>query len=218
MVTRCVAFDAPSLTGEQVMSMSGIEYATATYGSLGRAVCQVDGEPATYPPSCWTSSSPYWAMFVARGGGGWAVSARGVSSQTFADGDALGWHYVPQSGPGGGPPPSQAGVCGVAAAPPPAAALTPAAGPEPAATAVPAAPTGDGPVPASETPGAAASASAGPTGGAEASGARLAPASAARTASTSPPGVETGWLVASAGVGALGGLLLLQLIGPRIRR
>src|SRR5258708_12572134 len=66
VLTACVAFDAAQLTGDQVMQLSGIEYATASFGGLGKAVCQVDHEPTSYPPSCWTATSPYWAMYVSR--------------------------------------------------------------------------------------------------------------------------------------------------------
>lgn len=206
VLTRCVAFDADSLSGDQVMSMSGIEYATATYGGLGKAVCQVDYEPTSYPPGCWTSTSPYWAMFVSRGGGAWAVSSRGISAQTFADGDALGWHYQPQSGPGGGPPPSPAGIC-VAAAPPPVATSPP---PRPVTTAPPETPTPT----TSEAPAAVATPTASPT----TSPTVNPPAAPSPRPAGSSATTQAGWIVASAGAGVLGGLLLLQLVAPRIRR
>lgn len=207
-----MAFDTASLTGDQVMQASGIEYATSTYGGMGKAVCQVDGEPATYPSSCWTSTSPYWAMFVSRGGDAWSTSARGISTETFADGDALGWHYIPVNG--GAPPPSPAGVCAAAeaptpqpiapatAAPPSAAAPTPAAAPPSTAPAAP------------SPPSAPRTASIGVTSTpatASASEARSAHP-AARTA-----GLDAGLLAASAVAGVLGGLLLLQLFAARLR-
>ena len=64
VLTGCVAFGADQVTGEQLMQLSGIEYATTGYGGLGKAVCQVDHEPASYPPSCWTASSRYWARDI----------------------------------------------------------------------------------------------------------------------------------------------------------
>lgn len=124
-VRVCVGFDGDSVTADQVLQMSGVSYQEASYGGgLGKAVCQIDGEPASYPPGCWTSTSPYWAMYVSRAGGGWAGSSLGVSSQVFRDGDGLGFHYVPQSAPA---PPSvaAAGVCPLA----PTATAAPAAPP-----------------------------------------------------------------------------------------
>ncbi|MGH7722591.1 MAG: hypothetical protein ACRENL_07145 [Candidatus Dormibacteria bacterium] len=108
-VTVCVAFAGDSITGAQLLARSGVEYATADYGGTGQAVCQIDSEPAQYPSSCWTASSPYWAMFVSRGGGAWTVSSLGISSQTFRDSDALGFRYQGQSDYAS--PPSPRGVC-----------------------------------------------------------------------------------------------------------
>ena len=113
-VRLCIGFDSASITGEQVLRASGLEYATASFPPLGDAVCQIDSEPATYPPSCWTTTSPYWTMFVSRAGGPWSVAGHGVSSQTFGDGDAEGFRYDPQSGPVT-PPISPGGICAVPA-------------------------------------------------------------------------------------------------------
>lgn len=135
-VTACVAFTEDSITGEQLLAMSRVQYATVDYPGLGQAVCQIDGEPPTYPPSCWTASSPYWAMDVSRGGGGWTQSGLGISTQTFRDGDAEGFRYEAQGS--SATPPSPAGVC------PPPVATTPAppptAAPRPASVAAPTAP------------------------------------------------------------------------------
>ena len=216
VLTACVAFDDVQLTGDQVMQLSHIEYATTTYGGLGKAVCQVDNEPVSYPPSCWTSTSPYWAMYVSRSGGNWAVSNLGVSGQQFHDGDALGWHYVPQSGGGGGPPPSPAGVCssgGPVPAPTNSVISTPpvATNPPPAAASTPA-------------PAAVASA-AGPTATA-ATGSPVAPSPPATPSpghgvgrrSPSGGGLNLGWAAAALAIGSLAGLLLLQVLLPILRR
>jgi hypothetical protein len=110
LVTRCVAFSAAQITGEQLLARSGIEYATVGFGGFGDAVCQIDGEPASFPASCWTSTSPYWIFFVARAGGTWSSSSLGVTSQVLRDGDAAGFRYESQSGPPLAPAPAT-GVC-----------------------------------------------------------------------------------------------------------
>lgn len=215
VLAACVGFVGGSLTGAQVMDASGIEYATSGYGGgLGNAVCQVDHEPTTYPPGCWTGGSRYWSLFVSRAGGSWTPSDRGLSSQTFAAGDALGWHYVPQSGPGGGPPPSPAGVC-----PEP---VTPTSSPIGAATGPgPATPAGPGSVPppgtsqvSPATPDLAVVTTPGPTG---IRPARAQPSRPALTAAPAP-GLNLGWLVAAIVGGALGGLLIVQVLSRRTRR
>ncbi|MGH2465479.1 MAG: hypothetical protein ACRDGI_08460, partial [Candidatus Limnocylindrales bacterium] len=130
-VTRCIAFSGASLTGEQVLAQSGVEYKTVVFGGLSDAVCQIDGEPATFPQSCWTSQSNFWAFFVARKGGSWFSSSLGIAAQTFHDGDAEGLRFEPQDVP---LPPNSLGNC-----PPPVA--TPRPTPRPTATPIPTQPT-----------------------------------------------------------------------------
>ncbi|MGH2513255.1 MAG: hypothetical protein ACRDGQ_11270 [Candidatus Limnocylindrales bacterium] len=129
-VARCVAFSGPSLTGEAVLSASGLSYATIPYG-FGKAVCQVDGEPATFPASCWTTTSRFWTLFVAERGGSWFPATLGVSVQVFHDGDSEGLRYEPQDGPIA---PTASGNCPTAtpppsATPPPTAATAPSVKP-----------------------------------------------------------------------------------------
>jgi hypothetical protein len=118
-IQRCVAFSSATISGDQLLELSGIEYATASFGGFGQAVCQIDNEPAQFSVCLPPSPDPYWVVFVARGRGPWAISDRGVSGQTFADGDAEGFRYDPQTG---------------AAAPPPAPAPCPSPTPVPTAT------------------------------------------------------------------------------------
>ena len=108
-VGRCVGFNGSSISGEEVLQASGLEYATQGYGSLGQAVCQVDEEPAAYS-TCLPSSGSYWALFTSRAGGAWQAADVGISSVEFANGDAEGLRYDPETGPDPAPP-SPAGVC-----------------------------------------------------------------------------------------------------------
>ena len=101
---RCVAFSSATITGDQLLELSGIEVATATLGGFGQAVCQIDNEPADFSACLPPSPDPYWVLFVSRGGGPWTESNLGISSQTFADGDAEGFRYDPQTGTAAPPP------------------------------------------------------------------------------------------------------------------
>ncbi|MHB8718437.1 MAG: hypothetical protein ACYDAC_06055 [Candidatus Dormibacteria bacterium] len=168
----CIGFDADRVTGQYLLQASGVEMAEQYFPSLGEAVCQIDYEPAQYPSGCWTASSPYWGMYVSRSGADWTQSGNGVSSQTFADGDAEGFRYEAQSSRAA--PPSPVGVC-----PPPLA--TPS--PSPAQTPAP------------------ASAAVSPARGAAAAGAARAP-SAAPASAPAPSPSSTGAAAASAGLGA----------------
>ncbi|MEA2631791.1 MAG: hypothetical protein QOE66_2010, partial [Chloroflexota bacterium] len=106
-LSRCVAFTNDSITGEQALAGSHIEAGLLPSGGFGKAVCQLDNEPTTYPPTCWTGTSPFWALFVAHGSG-WSYSTVGVSSIVLHDGDWLGFRYQSQSQHA---PPSSDGDC-----------------------------------------------------------------------------------------------------------
>ncbi len=49
VIRVCVSFTAASITGDQVLALSHVQYATADYGGTGKAVCQIEGEPAELP-------------------------------------------------------------------------------------------------------------------------------------------------------------------------
>lgn len=122
-VVRCIPFAGASLTGEQALDLSGITYQTISYGGIGKAVCQVDGEPATFPPTCWTTTSPFWTLFVSRRGGTWTAASLGVSVLVLQDGNSEGLRYEPQAEPIA---PTVYGNCPTAApAPSPRATPTP---------------------------------------------------------------------------------------------
>jgi hypothetical protein len=100
---KCVGFAGDTIAGPALMDQSGIEYLAQTTTS-GKAVCQVDKEPAQFS-TCFPQNQPYWALFIETGGT-WTMAPRGLSDATLHDKEALGWHYVkyvPQSDPS--PPP-----------------------------------------------------------------------------------------------------------------
>lgn len=100
---RRVDFSGQEIDGITLMDRSGIEYSAANVSS-GKAVCQVDNEPATFA-SCFPLNKPYWALFV-MSGGTWKSATGGVSDVQLHDGDAIGWHYVPAGSTSPAPPPS----------------------------------------------------------------------------------------------------------------
>jgi hypothetical protein len=237
---QCVGFAGDSISGEEALNGSGIQWQSYDYGgSLGRGVCQVDGEPAT-PPSgfnrdnCLSSNGRYWGVKVSRGGGAWGGSPRGVSSTRFSDGDALGLAY----GDGSESPASPAGIC---PAPPPATAPpTPpsAAGPAPSGVPPSSPAIANGGGPGSPSPPLAAAAGGDPPPREASSGdsskaaeaepqtglvlgsraqAREGPHSAiAAPSQVQPP--MLGWLSAAALALALLAGLAVQIAMPKIRR
>jgi hypothetical protein len=200
VVTRCVAFDASEITGEQLLDISGIGWYGQTFGGFGAAVCALDGEPAHY--SVCPGKDRYWAVFAARDGGSWQLTSVGISGVKIRDGDAEGFRYVPVSGVPAAPT-SGAGVC-AAAAPTPTPRASQAAGGTSGPSATAPAPS------ASETTSASATAavggetaSPGPTGATTGSG------------DSSPPGPDPGLLLAAGVGGGLAGLAILRVMAGR---
>jgi hypothetical protein len=116
VVTRCVAFDASSVSGEELLNLSGVAWSSRSFAGFGDAVCALDGEPAEYV-DC-PGQGSYWAVFVARDGGSWQLASVGISTLALHDGDAEGFRYVPASGVPAVPV-SAAGACAAAATPAP---------------------------------------------------------------------------------------------------
>jgi hypothetical protein len=126
VIRRCVGFNTATATALALLQGSGLEVGTSSYGGgLGAAICQIDYEPSTYPPGCFTTTGSYWVLFVSRAGGAWTVSDLGASNVAVGNGDDIGFRYDSQNG-ADPPPPSPAGTCPVLM-PPPARTPTPAA-------------------------------------------------------------------------------------------
>ena len=212
VIRRCVGFNTATTTALAVLQGSGLEVGTSSYGGgLGTAICQIDYEPSTYPPGCFTSTGSYWVLFVSRAGGAWAVSDLGASNVAVGNGDDIGFRYDSQSG-ADPPPPSPAGTCPVVT-PPPARTPTPAARatPPPRATfsqsATPTAHPATTPRPPLTTPTAGVLGVATP-------GATPVSVGALRAASA-PPGVNVGMLLAVLAAGGLVGLLGARVLRRR---
>lgn len=89
---RCVGFDGEQISGEDLMKQSGIQHGTQTFAALGKAVCQVDNEPARFT-ECFPKDKPNWLMFVTSGGE-WTTPEVGFSQINLKDSEALGWKYA----------------------------------------------------------------------------------------------------------------------------
>lgn len=210
VIRRCVGFNTATATALAVLQGSGLEVGTSSYGGgLGTAICQIDYEPSTYPPGCFTATGSYWVLFVSRAGGPWTVSDLGASNVFVGNGDDIGFRYDSQDG-ADPPPPSPAGTCPVVT-PPPARTPTPAsrATAPPRATSLPSATPTSHPAaaPPTTTP------TAGVLGVAT-SGAKPISVGSLRSAGP-PPGVNLGVLLAVVGAGGLVGLLGARVVRRR---
>jgi hypothetical protein len=99
-IQKCVGFAGDTIDGQTLMEQSGIEFQTQDF-SFGKAVCQIDSEPAQYS-SCFSNSGPNWLLFVDTGGT-WAEAQTAYTAITLHDKDAFGWEYTASQSPS--PPP-----------------------------------------------------------------------------------------------------------------
>ena len=153
VVTACVSFSEPSISGFELLQRSGIPY-IAQQSGMGAAVCKIDGEGCDYPTEdCFCKrngpTTIYWA-YSRLTANGWVFSPLGASSTRVQPGDVNGWAWGTGSVASGAQPPiipfDQ--VCQVQASTP----IPPtSASPMPSPTATPQPPTAT-PVPPTATP------------------------------------------------------------------
>lgn len=204
VVTRCVAFDASTISGEELLDLSGVAWSSQTFPGFGDAVCALDGEPGRYV-DC-PGKDSYWAVFVARGGGSWQLSDVGISTLALHDGDAEGFRYVPASGVPAAPVPA-GGVCAATAAPTPRRSAAAASSAPPSAVATPATTAAGAAAAVTGLPASAAPLAAG-TGSA-------APAPPQAPAPAPAGGADLGLIAAAVAGGGLAGLAILRLVAGR---
>uniref|UniRef100_A0A7C1JB47 DUF4430 domain-containing protein n=1 Tax=Caldilinea aerophila TaxID=133453 RepID=A0A7C1JB47_9CHLR len=96
VVTQCIAFDAPSLSGAELLVRSGLDLAMEA-GAMGAAICRIDGEGCNFPQEacfCQCESTPcrYWSYWRLQEGR-WVYSNLGAGNTTVRDGDVEGWRW-----------------------------------------------------------------------------------------------------------------------------
>lgn len=115
--TRCVAFAEPSISGQEVLVRSGLKAVINPIGSVGGAVCSIDGAGCSYPAQdcfcrCMGTQCEYWAYYHWIDGA-WQYSQVGAVGSQVSDGAIEGWSWGPGNFSSGTEPPkvSFADVC-----------------------------------------------------------------------------------------------------------
>ncbi|MCS6826725.1 MAG: hypothetical protein NZ553_08945 [Caldilinea sp.] len=108
VLTQCIAFAAPSLSGAELLMRSGLDLAMEA-GATGVAICRIDGEGCNFPQEscfCRCESSPclYWSYWRLKGDE-WVYSNRGAGNTTVHHGDVEGWRWGASAGETAEPPP-----------------------------------------------------------------------------------------------------------------
>jgi len=96
VVTYCVRFSEPSITGLDLLNRSGLQV-VAEVGGLGAAMCSINGQGCAYPSQscfcqCQGANCAYWNYFHLIDGA-WRYSPLGASSHTITDGAIDGWAW-----------------------------------------------------------------------------------------------------------------------------
>lgn len=102
VITQCVAFDTPTLSGLELLQRAGVAL-TLDAGGLGAAVCALEG--AGCPSSdcfCACKGAPcaYWTYHRRAGDVAWGYSNLGAATTTVRNGDVDAWVW----GSGASPP------------------------------------------------------------------------------------------------------------------
>jgi hypothetical protein len=140
VISRCVEFSEPSLSGYEVLARAGLTV-VAEFSGLGAAVCKVQNDGCDYPAEtcfCQCEGSPctYW-VYHHLVDGAWQYSGFGAGSYQVSDGAVEGWAWG-QGDPNGGVQPPVMTFEQICAPPPTATPNPPTATPvPPTATAVP---------------------------------------------------------------------------------
>lgn len=93
VITRCVQFDAESISGYDLLERSGLELRMEVSG-MGPTICAIEQEGCAASESCFCRclSSPceYWSYWR-QGEAGWSYSNMGAGQTTVADGAVEAW-------------------------------------------------------------------------------------------------------------------------------
>jgi len=96
VVTRCVSFSEPSLTGAELLARSGLTVVLDLNSSIGAGVCKIGNQGCDRGKSCFCqcegSTCAYWQYFHLQGGA-WKYSNLGAGVYQISDGAVEGWAW-----------------------------------------------------------------------------------------------------------------------------
>ncbi len=95
--TWCVSFDAPALSGPELLTRAGMQPILDYNSGMGGAVCSINGEGCAFPSQdcfcrCQGSECKYWAYYHGRDSR-WLYSEVGAGNYQVKDGAVEGWSW-----------------------------------------------------------------------------------------------------------------------------
>jgi hypothetical protein len=127
VITRCVSFSEPSLTGLELLQRAGLAIRVDTNSSFGAGVCKINSQGCDAGKSCFCqcegSTCAYWQYFYLHAErGAWTYSNLGASIHQVSDGAVEGWSWGNNVAP---PMMSLDQICAASANVPTVALVTP---------------------------------------------------------------------------------------------
>jgi len=96
VVTRCVSFGEPSLTGAELLMRAGLSVVFDLNSSIGAGVCKIGNQGCDRGKSCFCqcegSMCAYWQYFHLQSGA-WKYSNLGAGVYQISDGAVEGWAW-----------------------------------------------------------------------------------------------------------------------------
>ena len=96
VMTRCVSFNEPSLTGVELLARAGFAIRVDTNSSIGAGVCKINSQGCDAGKSCFCqcegSTCAYWQYFHLQNGA-WKYSNLGAGVYQLIDGAVEGWAW-----------------------------------------------------------------------------------------------------------------------------
>jgi len=96
VITRCVSFSEPSITGMELLTRAGLSIRVDTTSSIGAGVCKINSQGCDAGRSCFCqcegSTCAYWQYFHAQNGA-WKYSILGAALYPVSDGAVEGWAW-----------------------------------------------------------------------------------------------------------------------------
>lgn len=100
VVTRCLSFPEPEITGEEALRRSGLAVVLDHSSAMGAAVCKIEADgcdPARGEEcfcKCQGRDCQYWAYFEGKEDGSWFYLDVGVSGHKVRHGSMEGWAWT----------------------------------------------------------------------------------------------------------------------------
>ena len=96
LITRCVSFGEPSISGAELLARAGLSIRVDTNSSIGAGVCRIEKQGCEQGKSCFCqcegSTCAYWQYFHLQNGA-WKYSNLGASLYQVSDGAVEGWAW-----------------------------------------------------------------------------------------------------------------------------